>query len=53
MQTCPECGAEHGNPEPVCPACRRDRDFARSAFLAFSHQHPASCLQPDAGEAGS
>ncbi len=53
IQTCPECGAEHGNPEPVCPACRRDRDFARSAFLAFSRQPPASSLQPDAGEAGS
>ncbi|RKT46990.1 4Fe-4S binding protein [Thiocapsa rosea] len=52
-QTCPECGAEHSNPEPVCPACRRDRDFARSAFLAFSRRPPASSLQPDAGEAES
>jgi ferredoxin len=45
-RTCPECGAEHGTPEPVCPACRRDRDFARSAFLAF---RPL----PNAHEAGS
>jgi ferredoxin len=42
-RTCPECGAEHGTPEPVCPACRRDRDFARSAFLAVSLQPPAPC----------
>jgi ferredoxin len=42
-RTCPECGAEHGTPEPACPACRRDRDFARSAFLAFSLQPPAPC----------
>jgi ferredoxin len=51
IRTCPECGAEHSNIEPFCPACRRDRDFARSAFLAFSRQLPASSLQPDAGEA--
>lgn len=53
IRTCPECGAEHSNPEPVCPACRRDRDFARSAFLAFGRQPPAASPQPDAGEAGS
>jgi ferredoxin len=46
IRACPECGAEHSNPEPVCPACRRDRDFARSAFLAFSRR-------PDAREAES
>ncbi len=51
MQICPECGAEHGNPEPVCPACRRDRDFARSAFLAFSRPPPAASLRPKAREA--
>ncbi|MBK1645808.1 hypothetical protein CKO25_14325 [Thiocapsa imhoffii] len=46
MQTCPECGAEHSTAEPVCPACRRDRDFARSAFQTlFSHQSPASSGQ--------
>jgi ferredoxin len=53
IRICPECGAEHSNTEPVCPACRRDRDFARSAFSAFSHQPPASSLQPNAREAGS
>jgi ferredoxin len=52
-RTCPECGAEHSNPEPVCPACRRDRDFARSAFLAFSRQPPASSHQPNTPKAGS
>jgi Fe-S-cluster-containing hydrogenase component 2 len=42
-QTCPQCGAEHSNPaEPVCPACGRDQDFARSAFQTlFSRPLPA------------
>lgn len=50
-RTCPECGAGHRNSEPVCPACRRDRDFARSAFFAFSRQPPASNHQPNTPKA--
>ena len=49
IRTCPECGSEHSNPESVCQACRRDRDFARSAFLAFSGQPCPTRSRPEAG----
>jgi ferredoxin len=32
---CDECGAEHLAAEVLCPACRADQDFARSAFHTF------------------
>jgi len=32
---CDECGAEHLAADVLCPACRADQDFARSAFHTF------------------
>lgn len=32
---CEECGAEHLAADVLCPACRADQDFARSAFHTF------------------
>jgi len=32
---CEECGAEHLADDVLCPACRADKDFARSAFQTF------------------
>ncbi len=32
VRVCPDCGADHQGNETVCPACRKDRSFARDAF---------------------
>lgn len=32
---CDECGAQHLADDVFCPACRADKDFARSAFHTF------------------
>jgi ferredoxin len=42
VQTCPECRAEHVNAEPLCLACQRDQDFARSAFHTLFGYRPAA-----------
>lgn len=31
-RTCTECGANHQGPGELCPACEKDRGFARDAF---------------------
>ncbi len=35
---CDECGAEHLDAGPCCPACRADKDFARDAFRTLFRQ---------------
>jgi ferredoxin len=32
LHTCPACDAEYEDQGPVCPACLKDRSFARDAF---------------------
>lgn len=34
-RNCTHCGADHVGEAALCPACQRDREFARDAFVSL------------------